>query len=424
MKIFKSLATAGAVTALMTSSAFAGAHDVKSLLANYADIAQAGYEDSLITAKALDQAIDNLLSEPTAANLDAARTAWIAARVPYQQTEAYRFGNAIVDEWEGKVNAWPLDEGLIDYVDLGYYGAESDENGLYTANVIANKQVIINGEPVQIDTITPDAIANKLHEAGGVEANVASGYHAIEFLLWGQDLNGTGPGAGNRPATDFDVANCTGGNCDRRRDFLKAASELTISDLEEMVAAWAQGGAAREAVVSADDKAGLSTILTGMGSLSYGELAGERMRLGLLVHDPEEEHDCFSDNTHNSHFYDAKGIQNVYLGQYTRVDGSVVSGPSLADFIAHVDADLDQELRGKLDATMAKMQHMVDRTSTEAYDQMIGEGNEEGNAVVQAAIDALIDQTRSIERVVAKLDLADVAIEGSDSLDNPNAVFE
>uniref|UniRef100_UPI002604D080 imelysin family protein n=1 Tax=uncultured Maritalea sp. TaxID=757249 RepID=UPI002604D080 len=261
-------------------------------------------------------------------------------------------------------------------------------------------------------------------EAGGVEANVASGYHAIEFLLWGQDLNGTGPGAGNRPATDFDVANCTGGNCDRRRDFLKAASELTISDLEEMVAAWAQGGAAREAVVSADDKAGLSTILTGMGSLSYGELAGERMRLGLLVHDPEEEHDCFSDNTHNSHFYDAKGIQNVYLGQYTRVDGSVVSGPSLADFIAHVDADLDQELRGKLDATMAKMQLMVDRTSTEAYDQMIGEGNEEGNAVVQAAIDALIDQTRSIERVVAKLDLADVAIEGSDSLDNPNAVFE
>uniref|UniRef100_UPI002627333B imelysin family protein n=1 Tax=uncultured Maritalea sp. TaxID=757249 RepID=UPI002627333B len=168
MNIFKSLATAGAVAALMTSSAFAGAHDVKSLLANYADIAQAGYEDSLITAKALDQAIDNLLSEPTAANLDAARTAWIAARVPYQQTEAYRFGNAIVDEWEGKVNAWPLDEGLIDYVDLGYYGAESDENGLYTANVIANKQVIINGEPVQIDTITPDAIANKLHEAGGV----------------------------------------------------------------------------------------------------------------------------------------------------------------------------------------------------------------------------------------------------------------
>lgn len=424
MRFLRDLATAGAVACLMTTGALAGGHDAKAVLSTYADIAHAGYEDSLITAKALDAAIDRLLTEPTAANLDAARAAWLAARVPYQQTEAYRFGNPIVDEWEGKVNAWPLDEGLIDYVDLGYYGAESDENGLFTANVIANKQVYINGKTVAIENITADVIANELHEAGGVEANVASGYHAIEFLLWGQDLNGTGPGAGNRPATDFDVNNCTGGNCERRGEFLQAASDLMIADLEEMVANWAANGAAREAVTAGDEKAGLATILAGMGSLSYGELAGERMKLGLLVHDPEEEHDCFSDNTHNSHFYDAKGIQNVYLGNYTRVDGSVVSGPSLADFIAHVDADLDEELRGKLDATMGKMQAMVNRAETEAYDQMIGEGNAEGNAVVQAAIDALIDQTRSIERVVAKLDLADVAIEGSDSLDNPNAVFE
>lgn len=424
MRILKNLATAGAIACLMTTSALAGGHDAKAVLDTYADIALAGYEDSLVTAKALDAAIDRLLAEPTAANLDAARAAWIAARVPYQQTEAYRFGNPIVDEWEGKVNAWPLDEGLIDYVDLGYYGAESDENGLFTANVIANKQVYINGKTVTIENITADVIANELHEAGGVEANVASGYHAIEFLLWGQDLNGTGPGAGNRPATDFDTENCTGGNCDRRGEFLQAASELMIADLEEMVANWAAGGAAREAVTSGDEKAGLATILAGMGSLSYGELAGERMKLGLLVHDPEEEHDCFSDNTHYSHFYDAKGIQNVYLGSYTRVDGSVVAGPSLAEFIAHIDADLDKELRDKLDATMGKMQAMVDRAETEAYDQMIGEGNAEGNAIVQAAIDALVDQTRSIERVVAKLDLADVAIEGSDSLDNPNAVFE
>ena len=31
-------------------------------------------------------------------------------------------------------------------------------------------------------------LENKLHEIGGNEANVATGYHAIEFLLWGQDL--------------------------------------------------------------------------------------------------------------------------------------------------------------------------------------------------------------------------------------------
>ena len=425
MNLITKFATAGALACLMGASTFAHEHNVADILKTYADIAQAGYEDSLSTAKSLDAAIDKLLAEPTQANLDAARAAWIAARVPYQQTEAYRFGNPIVDDWEGKVNAWPLDEGLIDYVDTGYYGAESDENALFTANVIANKQVTVNGKAVNLETITADVIANELHEAGGVEANVASGYHAIEFLLWGQDLNGTGPGAGNRPASDFDLANCTGGNCDRRRDYLKAASELTIADLEDIVAAWADGGEARTSLVDGGESEGLSAILTGMGSLSYGELAGERMKLGLLVHDPEEEHDCFSDNTHYSHFYDAKSVQNVYLGSYTRVDGSVVSGASLADYVAHIDAELDKELRGKLGFTMDKMQAMVDRAeSTEAYDQMIGEGNAEGNAVVQAAIDALVDQTRSIERVVAKLELGSVAIEGSDSLDNPNAVFE
>ena len=60
---------------------------------------------------------------------------------------------------------------------------------------------------------------------------------------------------------------------------------------------------------------GLSTILIGMGSLSYGELAGERMKLGVMLHDPEEENDCFSDNTHASHYNDARGIRNVYPGR-------------------------------------------------------------------------------------------------------------
>jgi putative iron-regulated protein len=162
-----------------------------------------------------------------------------------------------------------------------------------------------------------------------------------------------------------------------------------------------------------------------MGSLSYGEVAGERMKLGLLLHDPEEEHDCFSDNTHISHLHDAIGVRNVYLGKYTRVDGSVVEGPSLSQLVATKDAALDTELRGLLDDTVAKMEAMKTRADTvEKYDQMIGEGNEAGNATVQAAIDGLVAQTRGIERVVALLALDDVTVEGSDSLDNPDVVFQ
>jgi putative iron-regulated protein len=412
-----------AVLALTVSShtVLAAEPAPEAIVDTYANIALAGYEDSLATAKTLMTAVTALTESPSEETLKAAREAWKAARIPYQQTEAFRFGNPVVDAWEGKVNAWPLDEGLIDYVDASY-GSESDENGLYTANVIANELIQIDGKQVDAVDLVPQFLSQVLQEAGGVEANVATGYHAIEFLLWGQDLNGTGPGAGNRPYTDFDPANCTGGHCDRRASYLSSAAELLIVNLQEMVSAWGPEGDARKAAT----EGGVAAILTGMGSLSFGEVAGERMKLGLLLHDPEEEHDCFSDNTHISHLYDAVGIQNVYLGKYKRTDGSEVAGPSVSELIAARDPALDTEIKAQLADTVAKMEAMKTRAETvEAYDQMIGEGNDEGNAVVQAAIDALVTQTRGIERAVALLELGDaVTIEQSDSLVNPNAVFQ
>ena len=394
----------------------------KDVLNTYADIAQAAYTDSLDTARTLKLAVDAFVANPTEDNLRGARAAWIAARIPYMQTEAYRFGNAIVDDWEGRVNSWPLDEGLIDYVSSSY-GTDSAENELYTANVIANKTLIIGGKKLDTSKITKELLADKLQEAGGVEANVATGYHAVEFLLWGQDLNRTGPGNGNRPATDYDVKQCTNGNCDRRAEYLRTATDLLVDDLAWMAAQWAPGGEARKHVVDGSDEAGLTAIMTGLGSLSYGELAGERMKLGLMIHDPEEEHDCFSDNTHASHFFDALGIRNVYLGTYRRPDRSVVTGPSVSDLVKAKSPEVDAEVRAKLDATMDAMNALYLRAlTTESYDQMIGEDNDAGNAVIQHAIDALLDQTRSLERAVATLDLKGIEFEGSDSLDQPDKV--
>lgn len=416
MKI-STLALSIGMAAMGAGFANAAEPNAEAILKTYADIALAGYEDALSTAKALDVATDALIANPSEETLNAAREAWRNSRPSYQQTEAYRFGNAIVDEWEGRVNAWPLDEGLIDYVDASY-GTESDENGLYTANVIANPKLNINGKEVDASEITPAFLQDTLQEAGGIEANVATGYHAIEFLLWGQDLHGTGPGAGERPFTDYS----TEANAKRRAQYLNSATDLLVTDLEEMVGNWQEGGAARTALA----ESGLGTILTGMGSLSFGEVAGQRMKLGLLLHDPEEEHDCFSDNTYISHLYDAIGVQNVYLGKYTRIDGSVVEGASISDLIASKDAALDTEIKALLADTVAKMEIMKTRGDTiEKYDQMIGEGNTEGNAVVQAAIDGLIAQTRGVERAVALLNLGDtVTIEQSDSLTNPDAVFQ
>ncbi|SPF79591.1 imelysin family protein [Pseudoprimorskyibacter insulae] len=417
----KTLTLAVSMTALAAAPALA---DKAAVLDTYADIAQAAYEDSLTTATALQTAVDALIAAPSAEALQAAKTAWLQARVPYQQTEVFRFGNAIVDDWEGKVNAWPLDEGLIDYVDAAYGGA-TDENQYAVLNVVATPEFTLSGETVDANDITPELLASTLHEADAVESNVATGYHAIEFMLWGQDLNGHAAGAGSRPWTDYAGGDaCTNGNCDRRGAYLKAATDLLVSDLEWMAAQWVDGGDARTALTE-NETAGIATILTGMGSLSYGEQAGERMKLGVMLNDPEEEHDCFSDNTHNSHYYDALGIRNVYVGEYIRVDGSIVSGTSLSSLVAAADAGVDAELTNKLNATMIEMSQM--KSAAEAgfsYDMMLERGNKEGEALIMAAVDALIDQTRSIERAVAVLGADQIEFEGSDSLDNPGAVFE
>lgn len=409
-----------AASALLSQPARAAEPTVSQIIENYANIAEAGYADSLDAALKLKVAIEALLADPREETLNAARQAWRDARVPYMQTEVFRFGNKIVDDWEGKVNAWPLDEGLIDYV-AGAYGTESGENEFYAANVIANKTLKIGGRRVDASKINAKLLVRSLHEAGGVEANVATGYHAIEFLLWGQDLNGTGKGAGNRPATDFDLKNCTGGNCDRRAEYLRVVTNLLTDQLKWMRGQWSRVGTARAAVASKGG--GLVSIFTGLGSLTYGELAGERMKLGLMIHDPEEEHDCFSDNTHASHYYDLVGIRNIYLGSYTRSDGNVVSGPSVSDLVKAKSPETDSAVRAALDAAMVKMTTLSDRAKAgEAYDQMIGENNAEGNATVQSAIDALIAQAKTFETAIAVLGLKTIAFEGSDSLDNPDKV--
>ncbi|MEQ1715692.1 MAG: imelysin family protein, partial [Hyphomicrobium sp.] len=218
-------------------SAAQAAPSAKDVMTGYAGVALATFSEAHAKAKALDKAVGGLLAAPNAETLAVARAAWKAARVPYLRSEGFRFGNKVVDDWEGRVNSWPLDEGLIDYVDKASYGDTKAENPLYAANIIARPSLQMG--PKKLDAKKIDkALIVKLNSALDVESNVGTGYHAVEFLLWGQDLNGTGPGAGNRPASDFDPKACTGGNCDRRRDYLKAATALLVDDLALMVKNW------------------------------------------------------------------------------------------------------------------------------------------------------------------------------------------
>ena len=423
MRYYILLLTASLLAACSSTPDFNAPVDPDEVIATYVDIARASYGDSLITARELEASINRFLAQPSAAGLEQAKQAWLAARIPYQQTEAYRFGNSVVDEWEGRVNSWPLDEGLIDYT-ADSYGTQSDFNYFYSANVIANEILDAGGVVVDAAVISPQLLAEELHQLDGVEANVATGYHAIEFLLWGQDLHGTSPGNGERPWTDYSLDNCTNGNCDRRRQYLASATTLLVNDLEEMVQNWQEGGAAYTNLMAKGTQGGLATMLTGMGSLAYGELAGERIRLGLLLNDPEEEHDCFSDNTHNSHYYDAVGIRNVYMGEYRRVSGELVNGPSLSQLVIQEAPAVSAEMMARLEETEFAMTAMVAEASRgNTFDVLIGRDNTEGEAIVTRIVDALMEETRTIEKIINELALTNVNIEGSDSLDNPEVIF-
>ena len=395
-----------AASTMLAAPAFAADVTPEAVVKHYADVGLAKYQDSLTTAKALDEAIQAFVANPSEETQNAAKEAWIAARIPYQLTEVYRFGNPTVDDWEGKVNAWPLDEGLIDYVKSDDYQHALGNDGA-NANIIANTQLNIGGETMDLTTLTPELLAS-LNEVGGSEANVATGYHAIEFLLWGQDLNGFEAGAGDRKATDYAAGDaCTNDNCERRGQYLDAVTDLLVSDLQWMVDQWKPDVADnyRAELTAMAPSAAYQKMLFGMGSLSLGELAGERMKVALEANSYEDEHDCFSDNTHNSHYYNALGIQNVYTGSYKRVDGTELSGASLADLVADAKPELNEQLNAQLDASVAALGHMkqtAERTENPvAFDMMIAPDNAEGAKVINDAIAALVEQTGSIEQVAA-----------------------
>ena len=346
------------------------------VVAHYADLVYAGYQDSYDAAVVLQAALAAFVADPNEATHQAAKAAWLAAREPYGQTEAFRFYGGPIDDAdgpEGLINAWPLDEAYVDYV------AGAPESGIINNTA---------GYP----TITPDLLQS-LNQSGS-EENVSLGYHAIEFLLWGQDLSADGNG--QRPYTDYTTAP----NAERRGQYLLAAAELLVSHLGQMVAEWSpDGDNYRAAFLAQPPDVALQQILTGIGVLSKSELAGERMFVAYDNQDQEDEHSCFSDNTHRDLITNAQGIANVLRGQYTRPDGAMLSGPGLLSLLAARDAELAAQLGALTDTSLAAVGQLhvpFDRAIVDAAHR----------PAVLAAVNALQDQGDALAQAAAALGLS------------------
>lgn len=343
------------------------------ILNTYANIALASYTDSLNGAIKLQQSIDKFVKNPTTKTFDDAKIAWLESRESYGESEIFRLSNTPIDSEDGwiakaygnlesQINAWPLDENMIDYT--------TDAKGKVTkGNIIDSRGSFTpigeDSKPVDVSKITVQTITD-LNENGG-EANVASGYHAIEFLLWGQDQdyenmlkdNVTHGAlvAGQRSLNDFTKDK----NADRRKDYLQAAADKLVQDLKLVRSAWSTNvstncdadamGCYRGALLGqlqgkdADKnipaQTSLKQIFGGMGMFIKSELANERIAVAVLTPSEEDEHSCFSDNTHRDIFTNYTGFKNVLMGTYQ----GIKYGPSAFD---NLDSKTKDDILGKI----------------------------------------------------------------------------
>ncbi|MFZ5894903.1 MAG: imelysin family protein [Myxococcota bacterium] len=349
-------------------------------LTTYADIAYASYGDSVTLAKALLAAADAFTEAPSEATLLAARNAWIAARTPYLQTEVYRFYDGPIDRVETRINTWPIDENYVE-----------SAPGATSLGIVQDAQ--------KYPTLTPELLASLNAKEG--ETSISTGYHVIEFLLWGADSRADGPGV--RSAHDYAV-NGSGADLARRRAlYLHSACELLLHELEEVRDAWAPNkpGNYRESLLRKPAREALALVVKGMGSLSGPELSGERLTVPYETKDQENEHSCFSDTTHTDIALDALGIENVYLGRYRRVDGSKLEGTSLLELVAAHDRTLAERLKSQLAASVAAA-----RAIPAPFDQAIlGTDAAPGRQAIWATIQALQRQTETLAELAAAFDL-------------------
>lgn len=339
---------------------------MRAVATQYAALVHANYTDTLASARDLQTAISTFVAAPSADGLTHARKAWLDAREFYGQTEAFRFyGGPIDDENgpEGQLNAWPLDEAYVDYV-----------SGKPNAGLINNPKFKITKTNLK-----------KFNERGG-EENISAGWHAIEFLLWGQDQSATGPG--NRSFEDFVDGKLA--NADRRRQYLSVVTALLLDDLSGLEKAWAPSQKNYRVKFEQGGQESVRKMIVGLGSLSRGELAGERMEVALNSQDQEDEHSCFSDNTHRDIVNNALGMQNVWLGQYKRRDGSLLQGPGLRELVAAKDAALAEKTTTQLAQSVKAAQDIQAPFDRE----LIGSKEAPGRQRIQTTIDSLVTQSK------------------------------
>jgi putative iron-regulated protein len=303
--------------ALQSTDPKAYQYDATAQVEAYVDLVSKSYQTAAADAALLEKAVGVFLAEPSENTLAAARKAWIAARPAYTRTEAFRFYNGPIDRVENEINAWPMNEAYLDYVE------GKPDAGL------------INDPKVKADIDFLEGLNQKQDEA-----DVTIGWHAVEFLLWGQDLSATG--AGNRPFTDYVAGQ---GSADRRRAYLKLVTGQLVKELSALEADWDVSNAKSYGAEFKrfPQREAMGRIINGMAILAGYEFMSERLGVALDSGDQEDEQSCFSDTTKQDFVNDLVGIKAVWTE--AKISALVAAqDPSLAKRVDGLFADTEAKI--------------------------------------------------------------------------------
>jgi len=318
---------------LLTNSA----KDNSEIIKRYANLAFKIYEETYTKTVELKNAVDEYVNDPSnQTKLIAVRNKWREARQKYLLTETLRFSDGPIDnpdilfvevdgsptELEGLINAWPMDE-------------QFNECYLIGSN-------IIGGSGCTQRPLDENSLIN-FNAENDREENVATGWHPIEYLLWGQDdADATkDPGRGLTQTIHYFTSDPT--FSPRRRTYLKNATNILLNHIKMLKDSWDPSDQNSYYHKFVNDPNALKKIITGFASFSKNELAAERLN-GIDTRDQEDEHSCFSDTTNQDFYYNALGIKIFFTGDYNGEEGiglDTISGIYAERILRQLNLTLD-----------------------------------------------------------------------------------
>ncbi len=305
------------------------------------------YEQFSDKATALNTAVEAFVAAPSEGSLKAARDAWSAIRLSWEQTETFAFGPAGSLGLDGAMDSWPVNQTDIE-------------------------KILAGDEP-----LTPDSVAQL--------QDTERGMHAIEFILFGTEAN--------KALSEFS---------DREKQYLAALTQDLDTSAAAMLASWQKGVEGQPAYETVFAKAGDASntvyptaaaaaqeLVTGIID-SLTEVGEEKLEAPFKAQSAEGLESRFSAQTMNDLKSNLQSAENGYLGEFA--EGNSKAEASVSTFVAARDPELDKKVKAEFEAAHSALDAVPTPLEKSLTDPAAKADIEGAIAAILAVKDTLVNE--------------------------------